>query len=407
MKIARVVFVLPAVLLPSILLLAKKEMRLFFYCFSFRSPIGHRKRTDVLMKRIVALILVLAAFECCLSGSVQAQVTYSCTAYSQFIQSLGNNACLFSWGPASSFLNMPSTAICCNPAGIPFGTSCVAPKPPCGAPPGADKEVCLECIKAQAGHPINLSTGNTYILESDLSVPGLGGGLALSRIWNSLLPATQNTSPFMFGTRWRSNYEERLIFSTGTGYLKYLHGDGSVWSFAVASLGTPNVYKAAAPATDTTTTITDGSPSWTLTSQSGEKRLFDATSGLLTSIIDRNGNTTQLTYDASNRLTTVTDSASRHLYFNYPNGSTSRVSSVTSDVGLTVAYSYDGQGNLTQVTRPDSTTLSFVYDAQNNITAVKDSDGKVLESHTYDAMGRGLTSSRANGVDSVTVTYPQ
>jgi hypothetical protein len=41
------------------------------------------------------------------------------------------------------------------------------------------------------------------------------------------------------------------------------------------------------------------------------------------------------------------------------------------------------------------------------ITTVKDSQGKILESHTYDALGRGLTSSRANGVDAVSVTYPQ
>jgi len=74
---------------------------------------------------------------------------------------------------------------------------------------------------------------------------------------------------------------------------------------------------AAAPANDTTTTITDGSTSWTMTSKSGEKRFFDATTGVLTSIVDRNGNTTQLSYDASNRLITATDPASRHLTFTY------------------------------------------------------------------------------------------
>jgi YD repeat-containing protein len=83
------------------------------------------------------------------------------------------------------------------------------------------------------------------------------------------------------------------------------------------------------------------------------------------------------------------------------------VSSVTSDVGITLSYAYDGQGRLTQVTKTDNTVISFVYDTQNRITAVKDNEGKILESHTYDPLGRGLTSSRANGVDAVTVTYPQ
>ncbi len=211
----------------------------------------------------------------------------------------------------------------------------------------------------------------------------------------------------MFGAGWRANYEEHLIFLSGDGYLKYLRGDGSVWSFAVETVQSPNVYKVAAPATDTTTTITNGSPNWTLTAKSGEKRLFDVVSGALVAIIDRNGNATQLTYDSSHRLATVTDAAARHLYFTYPNSSSTLVSTITSDVGISLSYSYDGQGRLTQVTKPDNTTVSFVYDAQNRITAVKDTEGKILESHTYDVMGRGLTSSRANGVEAVTVTYPQ
>jgi uncharacterized protein RhaS with RHS repeats len=50
--------------------------------------------------------------------------------------------------------------------------------------------------------------------------------------------------------------------------------------------------------------------------------------------------------------------------------------------------------------------MTFEYDANSLISAVKDTDGKLLEGHTYDAQGRGLTSTRANGVDSVTVSYP-
>jgi len=41
------------------------------------------------------------------------------------------------------------------------------------------------------------------------------------------------------------------------------------------------------------------------------------------------------------------------------------------------------------------------------ISAVRDSNGKVIEAHTYDSQGKGLTSSRAGGVDAVTISYPQ
>jgi YD repeat-containing protein len=151
-----------------------------------------------------------------------------------------------------------------------------------------------------------------------------------------------------------------------------------------------------------------GPTTWTLNFQNGEQRIFDATSGRLLSIADRNGNTTRLTYDASFRLITVTDPASRHLYFTYANSTSFLVTSVTSDVGISLSYSYDTQSRLMQYTKPDNTTVSFQYNSLNPnvITAVLDQNGKVLESHTYDGSGRGLTSSRAGGVEAVTITYP-
>jgi YD repeat-containing protein len=81
------------------------------------------------------------------------------------------------------------------------------------------------------------------------------------------------------------------------------------------------------------------------------------------------------------------------------------VTSVTSDFGESVSYSYDSQGRLNQVTEPDGSTLSFQYDSNSFISAVVDSHGKILESHTYDSSGRGLTSSRANGAESLTISY--
>ena len=94
-------------------------------------------------------------------------------------------------------------------------------------------------------------------------------------------------------------------------------------------------------------------------------------------------------------------------YFTYPDSSNRLVQSVTSDVGLSLAYSYDSQGRLTQVTQIDGTALTFEYSGELMITAVKDADGKVLEAHTYTpALRWGSSSSRANGVEQVTITYP-
>jgi YD repeat-containing protein len=278
-----------------------------------------------------------------------------------------------------------------------FLVFCTHISPNCGKPTtvAENHSDCPNC-----SHPVSLATGNTYIEQTDIKLPGISNGLTLARRWNSMWPSTQNGSQVgLFGPNWRSTFEER-VFTGGDGYIKYSRGDGNFWSFESGSNG------AVVSPANVSATLLSGTNHWTITFQNGEQRLFDNTSGSLIAIVDRNGNATQLSYDGTNRLTTITDPAGRHLYFGYPSGS-NLVTSVTSDVGLTLTYGYDAQGRLSQVTKPDLTTISFQYDANSFISAVLDSHGKVLESHTYDGTGRGLTSSRANGVEAVTITYPQ
>jgi len=365
------------------------------------------------MKASVFIVLAISV-SCALTSSANAQGgSEKCDAFDALVAANRDNPSALWWWSSTALplVDGPSNVVCCNQGGALNGELCIAPRQGCKIPSNVADTVCLNCSKkipitpAQAGHPINLATGNTYISQSDISVPGLGGGLALSRIWNSRLPATQSAYPFMFGPNWRSNYEEHLLFNDGNGFLDYVRADGSIWYFGVASLS-PNVYKVAAPAIDTSTTITEGSPNWTLTFKDGEKRQFDATTGALAAIVDRNGNTTTLTYDASNRLASVTDAAGRHLDFSYGSSGSNLVTGVSSDVGISLSYTYDAQGRLNVVTKPDNTKVSFDYDTNSMITAVRDNEGKVLESHTYDVLKRGLSSSRANGVDSVTITYP-
>jgi YD repeat-containing protein len=257
------------------------------------------------------------------------------------------------------------------------------------------------------GSPVDLTTGNTYIDQTDFALPGLGGGLSLTRTWNSMWPLSeQQYEVGIFGTNWRSTYEER-IYMGSDNYEKYLRADGSIWSWGAGSGGLVPV----APA-DEVALLTLNNGIWTIAFKNGTKKTFNYSNGLLTSIIDRNGNTTTVAYDSNNRLSTVTDAAGRTITFNYPNASSQLVSSVVSAAG-TFTYNYDGQF-LTRVTRPDNKFMTFeygdgspLYGVPPLVTAVKDTDGKLLEGHHYDAIGRGVSSTRANGVDSVTITYPQ
>ncbi len=343
------------------------------------------------MKSILVVLFVLGVLICAMSWSASAQLLPpgNCIDQQQYCGICGD--------PGTGFFNCTQE--------ISILDRCNVMNPIC-APADAAPETGAMCPyngnEATSGNPICLANGDTYIKETDVALPGLGGGLTLARTWNSLWPSTQTAFQVgLFGPNWRSNFEERVFVGTDN-YIKYARGDGTFWSFGYSG----GIWVIAAPKT-ATATLVQGPSYWTLTFESGEQRLFNNTSGNLIAIIDRNGNTTQLSYNAVGYLSAVTDPAGRTLSFGYGNQSfPALVTSVTSSAGPSISYSYDSQGRLTQVTEPDSSTFNFQYNTQSLVTAVTDSQGVVLESHTYDSNGRGLTSSRANGVEAVSVSYP-
>ncbi|HYL85804.1 MAG TPA: DUF6531 domain-containing protein [Candidatus Angelobacter sp.] len=328
-------------------------------------------------------------------------VTFLCVVFllvfSADSKAQSNNTCLSTFNWWFWIPGLPMGATCYQGVSF-FFTPCTIPNTACAPPPE-----CLACQQSgQGGHPIDLATGNTYIQENDLNIPGLGGGLSLSRTWNSRWPSTQVTFQVgLFGPNWRSTYEERILLGLDN-YVRYSRADGDFWAFGYNG----STYNVVAPA-KVSATLAAGSTYWTLTFQNGEQRRFDNTTGNLIAIVDRNGNTTQVSYDSSGRLATVTDPASRTLTFSYGSSSSKLITGVTASVGPSLTYTYDSQNRLSQVTKPDLTTISFTYNSQSLVTSVTDSNNKVLESHTYDSNGRGLTSSRAGGVEAVTFTYPQ
>ena len=88
---------------------------------------------------------------------------------------------------------------------------------------------------------------------------------------------------------------------------------------------------------------------------------YDAHGKPLT-IVDPNGLTTSLAYDARQRL------ISRNVG------------------GETTVYAYDGVGQVTRVTLPDSSYLAYTYDAAHRLTGLADNLGNKI-TYTLDAMG--------------------
>jgi RHS repeat-associated protein len=265
---------------------------------------------------------------------------------------------------------------------------------------------CKDC--AFAGAPINVTNGDTWITEQDYSLPGLGGGLSLTRTWNSMWPTVSPVEQAgTFGDSWRSTYNERLQSLTG-GVTKYWQANGNAWFFTYDSIN--NVYNLTSPLQEHASLTFDSVASqYTLTLVDGTKKLFNS-SGYLTAIVDRNGNQVTVSYDTSNRITQVTDAASRSITFTYGDPSNpNQATSVQDATGTIASYTYDSSSRLTRVTYADSSQINFAYDSNSLITNVTDGAGKVFETHTYDSLRRGTYSARATvggvATDAVTLGY--
>ena len=264
---------------------------------------------------------------------------------------------------------------------------------------------CKQC-QQHAGAPVNLTDGNVWIEERDYSVPGLGGGLALTRIWNSRwMGAAPPAFAGMFGNSWRSTYEEALTGPDANNNLTYWRGDGSGWTFTYNS--TLSTYTLSSPPNERAQLVSNpATGGFTLTLADGTQRVFNS-QNLLAAVIDRNNNQTTIAYDSSNRITSVTSPGGSTLTFTYgdPNN-LMQATTVQDSVGTVATYTYDSASRLLSVTYADGSKLNFSNDPNSSmILSVTDSQGKLLESHTYDSNNRGLTSARAYGVDSVSLTY--
>jgi len=201
-----------------------------------------------------------------------------------------------------------------------------------------------------------------------------------------------------------STYEENLTGPDSNNYLTYWRGDGSSWSFSYNSA--LHSYTLASPPNVCAQLVSNPSGGFTLTLADGTQRVFNS-QNLLAALIDRNGNQTTVAHDSSSRISSVASPGGSTLTFTYGNSTCPMQATKAQDaVGTVATYTYDSSCRLALVSYPDGSALNFNYDPDSSmILSVTDSQGKLLEAHTYDTQNRGLTSTRANGVDAVSLSY--
>lgn len=94
---------------------------------------------------------------------------------------------------------------------------------------------------------------------------------------------------------------------------------------------------------------------------------------------------TDESYDALNRVSSITDPASGLTSFGYD--AQDDLTSVKDPRGLTTSYGYDGFGDLTAQTSPDTGSSSYTYDPDGNLATATDARGAVA-TYGYDSLNR-------------------
>ncbi len=218
----------------------------------------------------------------------------------------------------------------------------------------------------------------------------------------------QNNSPF--GAGWSLDNVEQLLSVTG-GLILEEPGGSSLW-FAN---GTGGGY--VTPAGDFSSLVKNGDSSYTRTMPDGTKINFNP-SGLQTSIVDRDGNTTSFTYNTSNLLTSITDFNGQTTTLSYSSGlltsiedpalrtatltySGAQLTSISDPASEVWKYAYNSSNDLTMLTDPRSNAATFSFNSNERVTSVTQPDGSTT-SLAFEQLG-GLKASSFNqlGINSI------
>lgn len=247
------------------------------------------------------------------------------------------------------------------------------------------------------GEPVNVTSGNMYLQQTDYRLPGVGPALDLTRTYNS-----SSNHVTLFGRGWATGLDEFIRPLDAYQVLLHMPDGRSLYFYRptlTAAFKPQDQYDLRGQMVKNA----DGSYALTLKDRSIHR--FNPASRL-TSVADRNGNRTVLTYGPTGVLATVTDPFGRVL--NVTTDGDGRVTSVGDQLGVVAAYTYGPAQELLTVTYADNSQYRFEYAVVNGrplIAAVKDALGNVLEAHAYDTSGRAKTSERHGGVEKYTLNY--
>jgi RHS repeat-associated protein len=332
----------------------------------------------------------------------------------------GRAAAVLDVGPGGGSYAVQATSVVAPGTVVPFSVSVagsntlddVALSPKNLGDPADERSGCVGAppagaVQASTPNPIHIGTGNKFRVEGDYVGPG-PFPLAFARHYNSY-----NTAPAgSLGAHWRGSYDRSVTLTTvlaakgkqvATTVAQVARPSGQVLSF---TLGAGNAWVAEPDVSSTLQSLAGGGFAFTCGTDVVET--FDG-AGKLLSVAGRGGNWVHtLAYDTQGRLASVADSFGRVLRFSWDATVPARLAGFIDPAGRPYAYAYDALGNLASVRYVDGAVRGYVYENAQwpaALTGIVDERGVRYASFGYDALGRAVSSSLANGAGAVQVSY--
>jgi RHS repeat-associated protein len=247
-------------------------------------------------------------------------------------------------------------------------------------------------------NPVNYSTGIKLETVTDISFGGARGGITLERRYSS-----DNSAQAIlgrFGRGWKDNYDIQLTGAWSVGgagrVITPEEQTGRLFSYRRTDPDGALVFSTTATVGqlgDVVRKLTNGTLEYR--AAGGDVMRF-STTGRLTSLVDRNGNATSLSYTGSN-LSQITDPVGRIVTLTYD--TSNRVIRVTDPLGRQWLYTYDPSvafGILATVTDPLGGVTRYGY-TNLRLTSITDPRGNFAKRIVYDPAGRVISQQFADG----------
>ncbi|MFW6694304.1 polymorphic toxin type 28 domain-containing protein, partial [Streptomyces sp. MAR4 CNX-425] len=260
----------------------------------------------------------------------------------------------------------------------------------------------LKNIVSKFTDPVDLATGQMYLPQTDIELPGL-----LPLNFTRRLGSTYRAGRW-FGPTWASTADQRL--ETDDRGVVFVTEDGRLLAY-------PH------PAAADTPVLPEQGPRWPLARLesggytvtdpvAGHTRYFarpdDDGLGVIERIADRNGHTVAFTYDDEGAPTGIRHSGGYHLVLTTEAGRVTALSLAgAADDGTDLvvkSFGYDIAGNLTEDVNSSGLPLVFTYDHRLRVTSWTDRNGHRYD-YTYDGEDRCVAEGGAAGHLALTIDY--